>query len=111
MVDCLRREVKEETGLDVLSVGLPCAAVDVIEHEEGKKEKEKSNDTLAFHYCVIDFVAFAQGVPTPGDDASDARWVRADKVADYVETHEGVQEAIDNALQMIDKGMVAWQPL
>ena len=68
LVDALRREVKEETGIDV-----------------------EVHDLLGFfevvgedsHYVVLDFLATASagGVPIPGDDVDDARWVPLDQVA------------------------------
>ena len=133
MAACAAREAKEETALSLLALdhARPCAAVDVIEHEPeppqaqpqeagGSGAEAASADNtataaaeparrrLAFHYCVVDFVAFAAGSPRAGDDASDARWVPAARVADHVEAHEGVQEAIDSALAMIDAGLVQW---
>lgn len=102
MADCAVREVAEETGLHITSLGPPCAAVDVIE------PSADGSGGYDFHYCVVDFVAFAEGVPCNGDDALDARWVPVADVASHVETHEGVQAAIDQALAMIDAGLVTW---
>ena len=56
----LRRELREETGLDVAVVRL---AGTVLRPAPG-------GATFEIH----DYVATASGVPVPGDDAADARW-------------------------------------
>lgn len=72
MCEACRREVREETGLEV-SVG---AIVAVVERRlEG------------FHYVIVDFMAALvtppPNVPRAGDDVSDARWVSMDELGSY----------------------------
>ena len=72
LIEGVRREVKEETGLDV-TIG-PIMAV-VERRQEG------------FHYIIIDFLAFlndqAQTAISPADDASAAAWVAESELNQY----------------------------
>jgi len=69
MKDALKREIKEETNLDI-GVGDAIYAFDVIEFDEDQQ--------LSFHYVIIDFDCLYQsGILKAGDDAADARWVFA----------------------------------
>jgi len=76
LVEGVRREVKEETGLDV-NIG-PIMAV-VERRQEG------------FHYVIIDFLAqLADPNQTnliAADDASDARWVAEDELNQFPIAH------------------------
>ncbi len=67
--DALRREVREETGLEI-EIGGVAGVFDLIAD--------------GFHYVIIDY--FAQptgGALRPGDDASDARWVPLGELDSY----------------------------
>lgn len=67
--DAARREVREETGLDV-RIG---DVVWVGEHIDDDH-----------HLVLIDYVgSIVDGEPSPEDDAEDVRWVRLDEAADY----------------------------
>lgn len=72
LVEGVRREVREETGLDV-RIG-PIMAV-VERRQEG------------FHYLIVDFLAHladpGQTALHPADDASAAAWVAADELGQY----------------------------
>lgn len=68
MDEAVRREVLEETGLQV-EVGDPVWVGDIV--GEG------------FHYTVVDFAAFVVGgEPAAGDDAAEVRWVPLAEVRD-----------------------------
>jgi len=61
-----RREVEEETGLQV-KLGDIVATVDLIERDQDGR--------VRYHYTLIDFVAeAARAELRPGSDADDARW-------------------------------------
>jgi ADP-ribose pyrophosphatase YjhB (NUDIX family) len=75
LAEAVRREVGEETGLDV-EVG---ALIEVV---------ELVSDT--HHYVVLDYVAHAKGgALVAGDDAADARSVHVSELGRY-----GVTEAV-----------------
>jgi len=59
----VRRELLEETGLDV-TVGALCGIAERISERA--------------HYVILDFWATASGSATAGDDADDAAWVDRD---------------------------------
>ncbi|MHB1001115.1 MAG: NUDIX hydrolase [Armatimonadota bacterium] len=74
LTDAVKREVKEETGLDV-TVGDVAAVFDMIVHDD---------EGIAFHYVIIDYFAESSGgTLTPGDDAADARWVPFEDLDKY----------------------------
>ena len=66
VAEAARREVKEETGLEVL-LGDIVATVDLIERDRQGR--------VRYHYTLIDFVADAAGPELqPGSDAAEAQW-------------------------------------
>lgn len=66
--DAVRRELREETGLEV-TVGALCGIAERISERA--------------HYVILDFWAAATGpiAATPGDDAVDVAWVDRDALA------------------------------
>jgi 8-oxo-dGTP diphosphatase len=68
LADALRREVKEETNLDV-EVGDLIGIAEIIGNP---------------HYVILDFAARLEGdpAPVPAGDVADARWVALDEVQD-----------------------------
>lgn len=85
--EAARREVREETGLDVEIAGL----VDVVDGL-----MRDAGGTLTHHYTLIDFVARSStGDPVAGDDALEAAWFGIDELS-------GLQLAQDT-LRVIDK--------
>lgn len=66
LLEAVAREVREETGLDLVGAEL-LTTVDLIERDEA--------GAVRFHYTLVDFTAdAAEGEPQAGDDAADARW-------------------------------------
>ena len=66
LAETARREVREETGIDV-ALGDIIATLDLIDRDEAGHVRH--------HYTLVDFVA--EGLETAlqaGDDATDARW-------------------------------------
>jgi ADP-ribose pyrophosphatase YjhB (NUDIX family) len=70
-----RRELREETGLECGELTLVGYADSIHHDAEGR---------ILYHYTILDFGArYIGGDATPGDDATDIAWVRADEFDDY----------------------------
>lgn len=75
VAEAARREVWEETGLEV-EVGELVAVVDLIERDAAGQ--------VLFHYTLIDLLAeWRGGEARPGDDAADVAWVTLDELPRY----------------------------
>jgi 8-oxo-dGTP diphosphatase len=65
--EAARREVKEETGI-IISPKDPIYVFDLIDRDD--------EGGIRFHYVIVDLLAdYLSGEPTPGTDASEARWI------------------------------------
>jgi 8-oxo-dGTP diphosphatase len=73
LVDAVRREVREETGLEV-TVGPLVEVFDRVHRD--------ADGRIRYHFVIADFLcAPAGGALCAGDDAADARWVPHGDVA------------------------------
>jgi ADP-ribose pyrophosphatase YjhB (NUDIX family) len=64
--DCARRELREETGVEVGPLTLAACVDIVLPGDEGG---------IRFHYTIVDFAGrWTAGEPRAGDDASEARF-------------------------------------
>lgn len=89
----VRREVAEETGLDVRVGNLVTVLERVIRDER---------DRVQYHYVLLDFLCYCkEGEPTPGTDAADCRFVRLNDLEAYSLT-EGTERVIRQAHTMKD---------
>ena len=69
--DALKREFKEETGLDCEVKELFDVFEVIIKDDQGK---------IVYHYVILDyFVDVIGGVLSPSSDALDAKWVSSDE--------------------------------
>ncbi len=72
LAECCRREVREETGIEVAPSHILAVADRTIE---------------GFHYIIIDFIAQLTSQsprqPSPSSDAADARWIHPDNLGEY----------------------------
>ena len=93
LVEGVRREVLEETGIEV-DVG---AVVEVFD-----RVHRDADGRVRYHFVIVDFLGRpVGGVLVAGDDAADARWVtRADVAGLDVNPH---------AMAVIDRGFDAHQ--
>ncbi len=86
--EAVRREIREECGLDVSVQHLLDVNSRVIHDADGR---------IQYHYILIDYLCLLEdGVPHAGSDASDVRWVRTDKLSDYPVT-EGLEDLVQKA--------------
>lgn len=75
VAEAARREVHEETGLDV-AVQDVVAVVDLIERDEDGR--------VRFHYTLIDVLAeWRAGEAQAGDDAAEIAWAALDELSRY----------------------------
>lgn len=73
LVEGVRREVKEETGLDV-AVGPMVEVFDRVHRDDA--------GSIRYHFVIVDFLCRPiGGALAAGDDASEARWVAREAVA------------------------------
>lgn len=87
LTDALKREVREETGLEAE----PILVVEIFERimrdKVGKAE---------YHYVLIDYLCKAKGEPKPGDDAAAVEWVKRKDLSGRKVT-EGTLQVIEVA--------------
>ncbi len=74
LAEGVRRELKEETGLDVDPLQI-VAAFDRITRE---------GERVKYHYVIVDYVCRLKGgILKPASDVTDARWVRREEMPQY----------------------------
>lgn len=73
--DAVRREIKEETRLDV-EVGPVIETFDRVHRDDEGR--------IRYHFVIIDFVCWPNaGEAVPGSDAEAVAWVAASEIDDY----------------------------
>jgi 8-oxo-dGTP diphosphatase len=95
--DGVRREVREETGLEVEPLGI----FEVFEriNRDGRGRTE-------YHYVLVDYMCRVTGGELrPADDASGAEWVRRADLQKYHIT-EGTQNVIERAFRRRRRGLL-----
>ncbi|MEM9706906.1 MAG: NUDIX hydrolase [Pseudomonadota bacterium] len=98
LVDAVKREVMEETGVEVDVLRL----IDAFEALPG--EQPGANDR---HNVMIDYVCrWTAGEPRAGDDAADAAWAPLDEAMERLAWDE-TRRAIQMAAALLKAGAVA----
>ena len=92
--DAVRREIKEETSLDVI-VGPIVETFDRVHRDDHGK--------IRYHFVIVDFVCWSSdGEAIPGSDADGVAWVSVAEIDHYhVNAH---------AKAVIEKGLSYHQP-
>ena len=73
--DAARREIKEETNLDVV-VGPMLETFDRVHRDDAGR--------IRYHFVIIDFVCWSdEGDAMAGSDADAVAWVTSDQIDDY----------------------------
>ncbi|MBS1824960.1 MAG: NUDIX hydrolase [Acidobacteria bacterium] len=90
LVDGIRREVREETGLEVKPLEIATVFERIIPDGEGRAE---------YHYVLIDYVCrVVGGTAAPASDVSALAWVREEELERYQLT-EGTLPVIREAFR------------
>ncbi|GIU74313.1 MAG: NUDIX hydrolase [Bryobacteraceae bacterium] len=85
----LRREVREETGLEVEPLTVAAIFERIIKDQHGRAE---------YHYVIIDYLCRSCGGRLQwGSDVADARWVELDQLA-ALQVAPGTPPVIEKAL-------------
>jgi 8-oxo-dGTP diphosphatase len=73
--DAARREIKEETSLDVV-IGPVIETFDRVHRDDGGR--------IRYHFVIVDFVCWCdEGEAVPGSDADACAWVTAGEIDAY----------------------------
>lgn len=96
-VDAARREVEEETGLDVRIAGLVGVVDRVTRDADGR---------VRYHWVLVDYLAYPQSndTITAGSDAAEVRWVTIDEV-ERLPITEGLADMIKRAAALAGGGV------
>jgi ADP-ribose pyrophosphatase YjhB (NUDIX family) len=90
LADGVRREVREETGLDILPLGVLEIFERIMHDASGAPE---------YHYVLIDYMCrVVGGTLAPGDDVCAVEWVRRRDLS-QLEITEGTLEVIEKAFR------------
>lgn len=87
--EAVKREVLEETGLEVELGDLAGVCDLIVKHDE----------QISFHYVLLDYYAtIVSGIPAAASDATECRWVSLDQIKEYDVTPSLIDRLRQNGL-------------
>ena len=94
LIDALKREIREEIGIEIEVGGLIRVLDRIIQDEEKR---------IRYHYVIVDYWGWkVSGQPKPGSDASDVCFVSL-KGIQKMDIHREVQETILMAAELRER--------
>lgn len=92
LIDAVRREIKEETHLDV-EVGPVIETFDRV-HRDGAGK-------IRYHFVIVDYVCWPiTGDASPGSDAEEVAWVTASEIERY-QVNAHAKAVIEKGLKVL----------
>jgi 8-oxo-dGTP diphosphatase len=83
LADAVRREMREETGLEV-KVGPIIDVFERIQHDSDAAAAPSELTVVRYHFVIIDYLCtYVGGELCAGGDADDARWVTSEELERY----------------------------
>jgi ADP-ribose pyrophosphatase YjhB (NUDIX family) len=94
VVEGVRREIAEETGVEIELLGL-VEVIDSVRHDAAGR--------VLYHYTIIDYAArWAGGEAVAGDDAAAVAWVAPEDL-DGLETWAETARVIEKSREWLDR--------
>jgi 8-oxo-dGTP diphosphatase len=94
LFEAVKREVREETALEIEPVALAGHREAILRDEDGKVER---------HFVILCFAArWISGEPVLNEELDDARWVMPAEIA-ALRTTEGLAEIVASAVEILAK--------
>jgi 8-oxo-dGTP diphosphatase len=92
--DAVRREIREECGIDITVAGLAGVVDRVTRDAEGR---------VRYHYVLVDYLAFTDtDAVVAGTDAAECRWVEIERVS-QLDVTDGLIDMIRRAVALAGK--------
>lgn len=92
--DAVRRELREECGIDITVAGLAGVVERVTRDAEGR---------VRYHYVLVDYLAFTDtDAVVAGTDAAECRWVEIERVSE-LDVTDGLIDMIRRAVALAGK--------
>jgi 8-oxo-dGTP diphosphatase len=92
--DAVRRELREECGIDITVAGLAGVVDRVTRDAEGR---------VRYHYVLVDYLAFTDtDAVVAGTDAAECRWVEIERVSE-LDVTDGLIDMIRRAVALAGK--------